>query len=125
MIRRISGRTCGSDIRVRFVDGFYQGVPGAYSEMAVQLAYNGCEAVPCDQFEEAFQDERKALQQGHFRVRSYEQYSVLLLLSKECPHIRFARINIIPHGESAGQSLPDGTTWHDEGESEARVKSSA
>uniref|UniRef100_A0A7S0QXA7 Arogenate dehydratase n=1 Tax=Pyramimonas obovata TaxID=1411642 RepID=A0A7S0QXA7_9CHLO len=33
----------------------YQGVPGAYSEMAVQLAYDGCEPAPCDQFEEAFQ----------------------------------------------------------------------
>lgn len=32
----------------------YQGVPGAYSEMAVQLAYSGCEPVPCDQFEDAF-----------------------------------------------------------------------
>jgi len=32
----------------------YQGVPGAYSEMAALLAYEGCEPVPCDQFEEAF-----------------------------------------------------------------------
>ncbi|KAJ7536826.1 hypothetical protein O6H91_12G083700 [Diphasiastrum complanatum] len=33
----------------------YQGVPGAYSEMAASKAYPNCEAVPCDQFEAAFQ----------------------------------------------------------------------
>jgi len=33
----------------------YQGVPGAYSEMAALAAYEGCDLVPCDQFEEAFE----------------------------------------------------------------------
>ncbi|KAG6417303.1 hypothetical protein SASPL_119457 [Salvia splendens] len=33
----------------------YQGVPGAYSEAAAGKAYPGCEAIPCDQFEVAFQ----------------------------------------------------------------------
>ncbi|KAH7289242.1 hypothetical protein KP509_31G065700 [Ceratopteris richardii] len=33
----------------------YQGVPGAYSEMAAGNAYPNCEAVPCEQFEAAFQ----------------------------------------------------------------------
>ncbi|KAK3408134.1 arogenate dehydratase/prephenate dehydratase 6, chloroplastic [Eucalyptus grandis] len=33
----------------------YQGVPGAYSEAAAGKAYPKCEAVPCDQFEAAFQ----------------------------------------------------------------------
>ncbi|KAL7198321.1 hypothetical protein ACSBR2_020762 [Camellia fascicularis] len=33
----------------------YQGVPGAYSEAAAGKAYPNCEAVPCDQFEVAFQ----------------------------------------------------------------------
>ncbi|MED6207461.1 Arogenate dehydratase 2 [Stylosanthes scabra] len=33
----------------------YQGVPGAYSESAAQKAYPNCEAVPCPQFENAFQ----------------------------------------------------------------------
>jgi len=32
----------------------YQGVPGAYSESAALLAYEGCDPVPCDQFEDAF-----------------------------------------------------------------------
>lgn len=40
----------GSSLRVA-----YQGVPGAYSEAAASKAYPGCEAVPCDQFEAAFQ----------------------------------------------------------------------
>ncbi|XP_024401444.1 arogenate dehydratase/prephenate dehydratase 6, chloroplastic isoform X1 [Physcomitrium patens] len=40
----------GSDVRVA-----YQGVPGAYSEAAAAKAYPRCEAVPCDQFEAAFQ----------------------------------------------------------------------
>ncbi|KAH9544016.1 hypothetical protein CY35_13G095700 [Sphagnum magellanicum] len=40
----------GSDLRVA-----YQGVPGAYSEAAAAKAYPSCEAVPCDQFEAAFQ----------------------------------------------------------------------
>ncbi|CAL9120323.1 unnamed protein product [Musa acuminata var. zebrina] len=33
----------------------YQGVPGAYSEAAAAKAYPSCEAIPCDQFEVAFQ----------------------------------------------------------------------
>ncbi|PRQ18189.1 putative arogenate dehydratase [Rosa chinensis] len=33
----------------------YQGVPGAYSEAAAGKAYPNCEAIPCDQFEDAFQ----------------------------------------------------------------------
>eukprot|EP01018_Ginkgo_biloba_P009248 Gb_31913 [translate_table: standard] len=33
----------------------FQGVPGAYSEIAALKAYPQCEAVPCEQFEAAFQ----------------------------------------------------------------------
>lgn len=33
----------------------YQGMPGAYSEMAARKAIPGCEPLPCDQFEVAFQ----------------------------------------------------------------------
>ncbi|KAJ6927601.1 hypothetical protein NC651_011591 [Populus alba x Populus x berolinensis] len=40
----------GSHLRVA-----YQGVPGAYSEAAAGKAYPNCEAIPCDQFEVAFQ----------------------------------------------------------------------
>ncbi|CAN1145603.1 Arogenate dehydratase 2 [Linum perenne] len=40
----------GSRLRVA-----YQGVSGAYSESAAQKAYPNCEAVPCDQFETAFE----------------------------------------------------------------------
>jgi arogenate/prephenate dehydratase len=40
----------GSELRVA-----YQGVPGAYSEKAAGKAYQGCDAVPCDQFDVAFQ----------------------------------------------------------------------
>lgn len=40
----------GSHLRVA-----YQGVPGAYSEAAAGKAYPDCEAIPCDQFEVAFQ----------------------------------------------------------------------
>ncbi|CAN1252479.1 Arogenate dehydratase 3 [Linum perenne] len=40
----------GSTLRVA-----YQGVPGAYSEAAAGKAYPNCEAIPCDQFEVAFQ----------------------------------------------------------------------
>ncbi|XP_028756872.1 arogenate dehydratase/prephenate dehydratase 6, chloroplastic-like [Neltuma alba] len=40
----------GSQLRVA-----YQGVPGAYSEAAAAKAYANCEAIPCDQFEVAFQ----------------------------------------------------------------------
>mmetsp|Transcript_16693 Transcript_16693/g.20070 ORF Transcript_16693/g.20070 Transcript_16693/m.20070 type:complete len:383 (+) Transcript_16693:187-1335(+) len=32
----------------------YQGVPGAYSEMAAMAAYSECEPVPCAQFEDCF-----------------------------------------------------------------------
>ncbi|KVI07908.1 Prephenate dehydratase [Cynara cardunculus var. scolymus] len=44
----------GSRLRVA-----YQGVGGAYSESAAEKAYPNCEAVPCEQFETAF--EAKAL----------------------------------------------------------------
>ncbi|CAN4120435.1 unnamed protein product [Withania somnifera] len=40
----------GASLRVA-----YQGVPGAYSESAAGKAYPNCEAIPCDQFEVAFQ----------------------------------------------------------------------
>ncbi|RZC76829.1 hypothetical protein C5167_000947 [Papaver somniferum] len=40
----------GSQLRVA-----YQGVPGAYSEAAAGKAYPNCVAIPCDQFEVAFQ----------------------------------------------------------------------
>ena len=40
----------GSQLRVA-----YQGVPGAYSEKAAGKAYPVCDAIPCDQFEVAFQ----------------------------------------------------------------------
>ncbi|GER39729.1 prephenate dehydratase [Striga asiatica] len=40
----------GASLRVA-----YQGVPGAYSEAAAGKAYPDCEAIPCDQFEVAFQ----------------------------------------------------------------------
>ncbi|CAI9105552.1 OLC1v1004492C1 [Oldenlandia corymbosa var. corymbosa] len=40
----------GSKLRVA-----YQGVPGAFSEAAAGKAYPKCEAIPCDQFEVAFQ----------------------------------------------------------------------
>ncbi|KAL2633469.1 hypothetical protein R1flu_004948 [Riccia fluitans] len=40
----------GSQLRVA-----YQGVPGAYSEAAASKAYPNCEAVPCEQFDAAFQ----------------------------------------------------------------------
>ncbi|KAK2643273.1 hypothetical protein Ddye_025036 [Dipteronia dyeriana] len=40
----------GSRLRVA-----YQGVRGAYSESAAEKAYPNCEAVPCDQFDAAFQ----------------------------------------------------------------------
>lgn len=42
--------THGAKLRVA-----YQGVPGAYSEAAAGKAYPSCEAIPCDQFEVAFQ----------------------------------------------------------------------
>lgn len=34
---------------------FAQGAPGAYSEAAANDAFPGCEAVPCEQFDAAFQ----------------------------------------------------------------------
>ncbi|KAJ0250714.1 hypothetical protein HA466_0140080 [Hirschfeldia incana] len=40
----------GDNLRVA-----YQGVPGAYSEAAACKAYPNCEAIPCAQFEDAFQ----------------------------------------------------------------------
>ncbi|KAJ9554740.1 hypothetical protein OSB04_009354 [Centaurea solstitialis] len=40
----------GAQLRVA-----YQGVPGAYSEAAAGKAYPECDAIPCDQFEVAFQ----------------------------------------------------------------------
>ncbi|KAI3746216.1 hypothetical protein L6452_08640 [Arctium lappa] len=40
----------GSRLRVA-----YQGVGGAYSKSAVEKAYPNCEAVPCEQFETAFE----------------------------------------------------------------------
>ncbi|KAJ8551963.1 hypothetical protein K7X08_028406 [Anisodus acutangulus] len=40
----------GAQLRVA-----YQGVPGAYSEAAAGKAYPKCDAIPCDQFEVAFQ----------------------------------------------------------------------
>ncbi|OMO77228.1 Prephenate dehydratase [Corchorus olitorius] len=40
----------GSRLRVA-----YQGVRGAYSEAAAEKAYPNCEAVPCDQFDAAFE----------------------------------------------------------------------
>jgi arogenate/prephenate dehydratase len=40
----------GSELRVA-----YQGVPSVYSEATSEKAYPNCEAIPCDQFEVAFQ----------------------------------------------------------------------
>ncbi|CAA7050956.1 unnamed protein product [Microthlaspi erraticum] len=40
----------GSRVRVA-----YQGVPGAYSESAAEKAYPNCEAVPCEEFDTAFE----------------------------------------------------------------------
>ncbi|KAF5447102.1 hypothetical protein F2P56_032676 [Juglans regia] len=46
----------GSRVRVA-----YQGVPGAYSESAAEKAYPNCEAVPCEQFDTAFEAVEKWL----------------------------------------------------------------
>lgn len=40
----------GKDVTVIYP----QGLPGAYSEAAANIAYSNCEDVPCDQFEAAF-----------------------------------------------------------------------
>ncbi|KAK9677909.1 hypothetical protein RND81_11G175500 [Saponaria officinalis] len=39
----------------------YQGVPGAYSQFAAEKAYPNCEAVPCEEFENVFEDLEKGL----------------------------------------------------------------
>ncbi|XP_021746097.1 arogenate dehydratase/prephenate dehydratase 2, chloroplastic-like [Chenopodium quinoa] len=39
----------------------YQGVPGAYSQLAAERAYPNCEAVPCEQFETVFEAVEKGL----------------------------------------------------------------
>lgn len=39
----------------------YQGVPGAYSQLAAEKAYPGCESVPCEQFETVFEAVEKGL----------------------------------------------------------------
>ncbi|CAI5968923.1 unnamed protein product [Closterium sp. NIES-64] len=44
-----NGNGTGVPLRVA-----YQGVPGAYSEMAAMRVYPGCSPVPCDQFDDAF-----------------------------------------------------------------------
>ena len=46
----LSASMHGSQLRVA-----YQGVPGANSEAAAGKAYLNCKAIPCDQFEVAFQ----------------------------------------------------------------------
>ncbi|XP_010689440.2 arogenate dehydratase 2 [Beta vulgaris subsp. vulgaris] len=46
----IASNSDGSRLRVA-----YQGVSGAYSELAAETAYPNCEAVPCDQFDTAFE----------------------------------------------------------------------
>ncbi|KAK9154139.1 hypothetical protein Sjap_001619 [Stephania japonica] len=45
----LSSSSSGSRLRVA-----YQGVPGAFSESAAAKAYPNCEAVPCEQFDTAF-----------------------------------------------------------------------
>ncbi|XP_021734879.1 arogenate dehydratase/prephenate dehydratase 2, chloroplastic-like [Chenopodium quinoa] len=46
----VASKSDGSRLRVA-----YQGVNGAYSELAAETAYPNCEAVPCDQFDTAFE----------------------------------------------------------------------
>ncbi|KAL8152215.1 hypothetical protein V2J09_009975 [Rumex salicifolius] len=48
--RRSESRSNGSRMRVA-----YQGVRGAYSELAAETAYPDCEPVPCEQFDTAFE----------------------------------------------------------------------
>lgn len=38
---------------------YCQGVHGAYSESAAEKAYPNCQAVPCEQFETAFEVKNK------------------------------------------------------------------
>jgi hypothetical protein len=44
----------------------YQGVPGAYSEMAARKACPACEPLPCEQFEVAFQVRAEELLPCHW-----------------------------------------------------------
>lgn len=39
----------------------FQGVPGAYSELAAKRVYPSCEPVPCEQFETTFEVHSHAL----------------------------------------------------------------
>ena len=41
---------------------YSQGVHGAYSESAAEKAYPNCQAVPCEQFDAAFEVKNKILQ---------------------------------------------------------------
>lgn len=41
---------------------YSQGVHGAYSESAAEKAYPNCQAVPCEQFETAFEVKNKIIQ---------------------------------------------------------------
>ncbi|XVF19517.1 hypothetical protein REPUB_Repub11eG0117400 [Reevesia pubescens] len=59
-LRRPSGPLSSTQFSNSALDGSrlrvaYQGVRGAYSEAAAEKAYPKCEAVPCDQFDAAFQ----------------------------------------------------------------------
>ncbi|KAM7278597.1 hypothetical protein ACFE04_005731 [Oxalis oulophora] len=49
---KLSSNTVSDGSRLRVA---YQGVPGAYSESAAEKAYPNCEAVPCEQFDTAFE----------------------------------------------------------------------
>lgn len=48
------GQQGGARPRLKKVKVAYQGVPGAYSEAAADMAYAACEALPCETFEKAF-----------------------------------------------------------------------
>ncbi|KAK7262368.1 hypothetical protein RJT34_29937 [Clitoria ternatea] len=50
-----SAQLSGSDSDTSRIRVAYQGVSGAYSESAAQKAYPNCEAVPCEQFDTAFE----------------------------------------------------------------------